>query len=81
MTSHAVSEDYYAEHFNREWSKGVTDQARVVKAAVTLRKGYNEFCIYAGEPGVIVEKTVLHPADRPLPESLLGPEASCKYTS
>ncbi|MBR5349142.1 MAG: glycosyl hydrolase 115 family protein [Lachnospiraceae bacterium] len=73
----AVSEKYYTEWFNPEWAHGVIDHARIISAVLPLRKGLNEIRIYAGEPGVIIEKIILHPKDKPLPESLLGPTASC----
>ena len=74
---YAVSENYYTEWFNQEWARGVIDHGRVVSTTVTLKKGKNDVFLYAGEPGVIVEKIVLHPANITLPDSLLGPAASC----
>jgi hypothetical protein len=53
------------------------DHGRIVSTTVTLKKGKNDIFLYAGEPGVIVEKLVLHPANIALPDSLLGPAASC----
>ena len=75
---YAVSENYYTEWFNLEWAHGVLDHGRIVSTNVSLKKGLNEVYIYAGEPGVIIEKIVLHPAENPIPESMLGPGASCK---
>ena len=73
---YAVSEKYYTEWFNKEWAEGVLNHARIAKIPVFLHKGRNDIYFYAGEPGVILEKLVLYPADSDLPESFLGPEES-----
>jgi len=72
----AVSEQYYTEWTCKEWGDGVLDHARTVTTEVTLQKGRNDIYVYAGEPGVILEKLVLYSAKRELPESYLGPEES-----
>lgn len=73
----AVSEQYYTEWFHKEWADGVLNHARIVSTEVFLKKGRNDIYVYAKEPGVILEKLVLHPADTELPESYLGPAESC----
>ena len=73
---YAVSEQYYTEWFHDEWADGVLDHARTVTVEVSLRKGNNDIYVYAGEPGVVLEKLVLYPADTTLPESYLGPKES-----
>lgn len=73
---YAVSGQYYTEWICREWGDGVLDHARTVTTEVSLQKGRNDIYVYAGEPGVILEKLVLYPAERELPESYLGPEES-----
>ena len=77
QTLYAVSENYYTEWFDPEWARGVIDHGRIVSATISLKNGRNTITLYAGEPGVIVEKIVLHPSGRVLPASLLGPAASC----
>lgn len=72
----AVSEQYYTEWTCKEWGDGVLDHARTVTTEVTLQKGRNDIYVYAGEPGVILEKLVLYPTKKELPESYLGPEES-----
>ena len=73
---YAVSEQYYTEWFHSEWADGVLDHARTVTVEVSLQKGKNDIYVYAGEPGVVLEKLVLYPADTTLPESYFGPEES-----
>lgn len=72
----AVSEEYYTEWTCKEWGDGVLDHARMITTEVTLKKGRNDIYVYAGEPGVILEKLVLYPSGKELPESYLGPEES-----
>lgn len=73
---YAVSEQYYTEWFCEEWASGVLDHARRVTTEVTLKKGENEIFVYAGEPGVIIEKLILYPVGNQIPKSYLGPEES-----
>lgn len=73
---YAVSADYYTEWYNKEWADGVLNHARTVTTEIALRKGKNDIYIYAGEPGVILEKLVLYPAVTILPKSYLGPTES-----
>lgn len=72
----AVSGQYYTEWTCKEWGDGVLDHARTVTTEVTLQKGRNDIYVYAGEPGVVLEKLVLYPAEQELPESYFGPEES-----
>ncbi len=73
---YSVSEQYYTEWFHKEWADGVLNHARVVTTEVTIREGKNDIYVYAGEPGVILEKLVLYPADMELSESYFGPAES-----
>lgn len=75
---YAVSEQYYTEWFHAEWAEGVLNHVRVVTAELPLREGKNDIFVYAGDPGVILEKLVLYPADTKLPDSYLGPAESCR---
>lgn len=72
----AVSGQYYTEWTCKEWGDGVLDHARTVTMEVTLHKGRNDIYVYAGEPGVILEKLVLYPLEKELPVSYFGPEES-----
>lgn len=72
----AVSAQFYTEWTCKEWGDGVLDHARTVTTEVTLQKGRNDIYVYAGEPGVVLEKLVLYPAEKELPESYFGPEES-----
>lgn len=71
-----VSGQYNTDCHFREWGDGVLDHARTVTTEVTLQKGRNDIYVYAGEPGVILEKLVLYPLEKELPVSYLGPEES-----
>ena len=72
----AVSEKYYTEWFCKEWAKGVLSHARVVSTNVALKEGRNDIYVYAGEPGVILEKLVLYPEGTEMPASYLGAPVS-----
>lgn len=73
---YGVSENYYTEWFDKEWANGVLSHVRNVKTQVSLQKGRNDIYIYAGEPGMILEKVVLYPAGKELASSYLGPMES-----
>ncbi len=74
----AVPEDYYTEWFNNDWSDGVLSHCRIVKTNITLHQGLNEIFIYAGEPGLVLEKIVVYPKNVEFPTSYLGPlESFC----
>lgn len=73
---YSVSEEYYTEWFHKEWADGVLNHVRVVTTKIAVREGRNDIYVYAGEPGVILEKLVVYPADTELPESYFGPEES-----
>ena len=75
-TLYGVSEKYYTEWFDKDWANGVRDHARRVETEVTLKEGRNELFVYAGDPGFVLEKIILWPADQGLPESYFGPEES-----
>lgn len=75
----AVSKQYYTEWFNQEWADGVLDHARTVTVEISLQRGRNDIYVYAKDPGVIIEKLVLHPAESKLPESYFGPEESYRF--
>lgn len=71
-----ISESFYTEWYNDEWNKGVMNNSRIVSSTVSLKKGENKLTVYAGEPGVILEKIVLYQKDTTLPKSYLGPVES-----
>jgi len=73
---YAVSEQYYTEWFHKEWADGVLNHARTTETEVLLKEGRNDIYIYAGDPGVILEKIILYPTGTVLPTSYLGPEES-----
>ncbi|MBQ8846404.1 MAG: hypothetical protein IJ006_04610, partial [Lachnospiraceae bacterium] len=63
--------------FDKEWANGVLNHARTVTVEIAVNEGKNDVYVYAGDPGLILEKLVLYPADKELPESYFGPEESC----
>ena len=73
---YSVSEQYYTEWFHKEWADGVLNHVRVMTAEIAVSEGKNDIDVYAGEPGVILEKLVVYPGDTELPESYFGPEES-----
>ncbi len=73
---YTLSENYYTEWYNKEWADGVLNHARTVTTEISLKEGKNDIYIYAGEPGVILEKLVVHPAEKELPDSYFGPAES-----
>lgn len=73
---YSVSEQYYTEWIHKEWFDGVLEHARIVTVEIPVQEGQNNIYLYAGEPGVIFEKLVLHPADNKMLESYLGPTES-----
>lgn len=77
---YGVSEKYYTEWFDKDWADGVRNHARNVFAEVELQEGRNDIYVYAGDPGFVLEKIILTPADQKLPDSYFGPQESpaCK---
>ncbi|MBQ3027954.1 MAG: glycosyl hydrolase 115 family protein, partial [Lachnospiraceae bacterium] len=73
---YSVSDEYYTEWFQKEWADGVLNHARVVTAEIAVSEGKNNIYVYAGEPGVILEKLVVYSGDTEFPESYFGPEES-----
>nr|WP_297708895.1 glycosyl hydrolase 115 family protein [uncultured Butyrivibrio sp.] len=73
VTVHSVSDHYYTEWQDTDWAQGVLTAGRQVSAGVTLNAGINSIKVFAGEPGVIIEKIVIKKKDYLLPVSYLGP--------
>lgn len=71
-----IPTDFYAEHYNADWSLGVTNNIRKVITGVSLNKGLNRLKFYAADPNVILEHIVIYPKDKPLPEIHLPPPDS-----
>ncbi|MCR5797294.1 MAG: glycosyl hydrolase 115 family protein [Eubacterium sp.] len=72
----ALSETYYTEWYCDEWARGVLSHVRKICVDIELERGYNEVFFYGCEPGIILEKILIHRADFQLPESYLGPGES-----
>lgn len=71
-----VSTSLYTEYSCMEWNRGVMDNIRIVKASAEVKRGLNHLYFYAGDPGIVLERIVLHRADRAIAESYLGPQES-----
>ena len=59
-----------------EWDTAVRDNIRIRLIPVTCRKGLNHLRLYAVSPMAVIERIVLHPTEKPLPKSYLGPAES-----
>lgn len=75
-TVETVSEGLYTEWSCDEWNRGVMNNIRIIPVEIVVNKGYNRLYIYAGDPGIILERIILHREDRPLKDSYLGPVES-----
>ncbi|MBN1647849.1 MAG: glycosyl hydrolase 115 family protein [Spirochaetales bacterium] len=58
------------------WGQGVLANIRTHSSRIICSKGLNSLRVYAISPGFVLERIVMHPADRELPVSCLGPEES-----
>ncbi|MCM1127009.1 MAG: glycosyl hydrolase 115 family protein [Lachnospiraceae bacterium] len=77
----AVPNDFKAGDWNDpRWCRGVVDQIRVVKTAVTCRKGVQEITIGALEAGLILERILLYRQENEPEASYLGPAESYMET-
>lgn len=73
-----VSENYYAEWFNKDWSFGVVNNVRIISTKVNVKKGKNIIRFYATEPNVILEQILLYPAGNRPGKTQLAPAESYK---
>ena len=73
-----VPPSFYAEFHCAEWNRGVLDNIRIAETEIQVKQGLNHLCFYAGDPEIVLERIVLHRADRKLPESYLGPVESAR---
>lgn len=69
--AYAVSDHYYTEWQDESWAQGVLRGGRNVEYSVSLKKGKNTLHIYAGEPGVILEKILVKKSGYSTPDSYL----------
>lgn len=60
------------------WSRGVLDQERRCSIILPFEKGVQELTVGALEPGVVLERLLIHKETLVIPDSYLGPEESCK---
>ena len=73
QTVYSVSDHYYTEWQDEDWAQGVLTAGRQVSISASLRAGANTISVYAGDPGVIIEKLVIKRSGYELPASYLGP--------
>ncbi len=62
---------------NADWCRAVLDQERRAKALFHLEKGTYTLMLLAREAGVIPGRVCVYPAEKPMPESYLGPARTC----
>lgn len=60
--------------WNAQWNDNVLNNIRECKINLTLKAGENRLVIGAVDAGVVVQKIVVYPADKPPKKSYLGPE-------
>ncbi|WP_029231111.1 glycosyl hydrolase 115 family protein [Butyrivibrio sp. VCB2006] len=75
QTVYSVSDHYYTEWQDEDWAQGVLTAGRQVTTSVKLQAGSNTIRVYAGDPGVIIEKLVIKRRGYEIPTSYLGPNA------
>lgn len=72
-----LSEHYYTEWSCKQWNDGVMKQIHVVTMQAECNEGENCLTVFAGEPGIILERILIYPEGTTLPYSYLGPEETC----
>ncbi|MDE7183637.1 MAG: hypothetical protein K2O40_03975, partial [Lachnospiraceae bacterium] len=75
-----VSDSFHTDSACEEWSRSVLDNIRIIESVVSAKKGVNQLYFYAADPGIVLERIVLHPANTILPNSYLGPVESWRIT-
>lgn len=63
-----------------QWSEAVLSQEHVAGVQAELIRGLNRIAVYPGEAGVVLERLVIHPAGKKLPDSYMGPARSYQKT-
>lgn len=72
-----IAPDFRAgENSDPRWCQGVLDQIHTAETQFHFEAGIHALTVSALEPGMVLEKIVIYPADVPLPQSYLGPEES-----
>lgn len=72
-----IAPDFRAgENSDPRWCQGVLDQIHTAETLFSFEAGIHALTVSPLEPGVVLEKIVIYPADVPLPQSYLGPEES-----
>lgn len=72
-----IAPDFQAgENSDPRWCQGVLDQIHIAQARFHFEAGVQKLTVSALEPGVVLEKILISPADASLPQSYLGPEES-----
>lgn len=64
------------ENSDRQWCEGVLNQIRVTKTELHFTGGVRKLTVGAMEAGLVLERILIYPADRKLPDSYLGPAES-----
>jgi hypothetical protein len=78
QSANTIPADFYAGHFDKEWSLGVTNNIRKMAVDASFAPGLNHLYFYAADPNIILENIVIAPAEKPVPETHLAPPESCR---
>lgn len=60
----------------QEWDAAVRNNIRISRLTVPCHEGVNTLTLYAMSPMAVLERLVLHPVEREIPASYLGPQES-----
>ncbi len=67
-----VALDTFVTYFSKEWEEGADNNIRIRSVKINVKKGLNTLRFYALGPTVVLEKLVLHNAEKALPRTYLG---------
>lgn len=76
QTIETVAPDYSTDWRCDAWNQSVMNNIRIVTCRFLMEKGQNSLFFYAKDPGVVLERVVLHSVAQNLPQSFLGPKES-----
>ena len=72
-----IPSDFKAgENSDPRWCRGVLEHIHTAGTEFRFEKGIHELTVSALEPGVVLEKLLIHPVNKPPKPSYLGPEES-----
>lgn len=70
-----LSSEFRAGDWNdADWCRGVLDQVRISRTLFRMEEGQNTLTVSALEAGLVLERILIYPSERPLLPSYLGPQ-------